>query len=56
MLDEVPYTGCFVTSGADYIRLKIMKKKSDKYMSYLSSSMRYNELSVLITFTKDAKK
>ena len=31
------------------------EKKSCKYMSYLSSFMRYNELSVLITFTKDAR-
>ena len=30
-------------------------KKSYKYMSYLSSFMRYNEFSVLITFTKDAR-
>ena len=37
--------GCFVTCG----------KKSHKYMSYLSSFMRYNEFSVLITFTKDAQ-
>ena len=36
------------------VRLKIMKKKSYKYMSYLSSFVRYNEFSVLITFTKDA--
>ena len=38
------------------VRLKIMKKKSYKYMSYLSSFIRYNEFFVLITFTKDAKK
>ena len=31
------------------------EKKSYKYMSYLSSFMRYNEFSVLITFTKDAR-
>ena len=30
-------------------------KKSYKYMSYLSWFMRYNEFSVLITFTKDAR-
>ena len=37
------------------VRLKVMKKKSDKYMSYLSSFMRYNEFSVLITITNDAR-
>ena len=37
------------------VRLKIMKKKSYKYTSYLSSFMRCNEFSVLITFTKDAR-
>ena len=31
------------------------EKKSYKYMSYLSSFMRYNEFSILITFTKDAQ-
>ena len=35
--------------------LKIMKKSQCKYMPYLSSFMRYNESSVLITFTKDAR-
>ena len=34
---------------------KSNEKKSYKYMSYLSSFMRYNEFSVLITFTKDAR-
>ena len=38
------------------VRLKLMKKESHKYMSCLSSFMRRNEFSVLITFTKDAKK
>ena len=42
------------TSGADCTP-KNNEKKSYKYMSYLSSFMRYNELSVLITFTKDAR-
>ena len=37
------------------VHLKIMKKKSDKYMSHLSSFMRYNEFSVLTTFTKDPR-
>ena len=37
------------------VRLKIMIKKSYKYISYLSSFMRYNEFSVLIIFTKDAR-
>ena len=41
------------TSGADCT--KNNEKKSYKYMSYLSSYMRYNEFSVLITFTKDAR-
>ena len=31
------------------------EKESDKYMSYLSPFMTYNEFSVLITFTKDAR-
>ena len=35
------------------VRLKIMKKS---HMSYLSLFMRYNEFSVLITFTKNAPK
>ena len=35
--------------------LKNNEKKSYKYMSYLSSFIRYNEFSVLITFTKDAQ-
>ena len=54
------YTGCFVTcevwvtSGVDYTP-KNNEKKSHKYMSYLSSFMRYNEFSVLIIFTKDAE-
>ena len=42
------------TSEAD-CTLKNNEKKSYKYMSYLSSFMRYNEFSVLITFTKDAQ-
>ena len=42
------------TSGADCTP-KNNEKKSYKYMSYLSSFMRYNEFSVLITFTKDAQ-
>ena len=42
------------TSGADCTP-KNNEKTSYKYMSYLSSFMRYNELSVLITFTKDAR-
>ena len=43
------------TSGADCTP-KNNENKLCKYMSYLSSFMRYNEFSVLITFTKDAKK
>ena len=43
------------TSGADFVKSKINEKKSDKYMSCLSSFMRCNEFSVLITFTKDAR-
>ena len=43
------------TLGADCTP-KNNEKKSYKYMSYLSSFMRYNKFSVLITFTKDAKK
>ena len=41
-------------SGADYTS-KNNKKKSYKYMSCLSSFVRYNEFSVLVTFTKDAR-
>ena len=43
------------TSGADCTLKNNEKKKLYKYMSYLSSFMRYNEFSVLITFTKDAR-
>ena len=42
------------TSKADCTP-KTNGKKSYKYMFYLSSFMRYNEFSVLITFTKDAR-
>ena len=42
-------------SRADCTPKSNEKKKSCKYMSYLSSFMRYNEFSALITFTKDAR-
>ena len=43
------------TSGADRTA-ENNEKKSYECMSYLSSFMRYSEFSVLIIFTKDAKK
>ena len=43
-----------LTSGADCTPNN-NERKSYKYMSYLSSFMKYNELSVLITFTKGAQ-
>ena len=54
----IGYTGCFVTCGTCASRDCMPKndeKRSYKYTSYLSSFMRYNELSVLITFAKDAR-
>ena len=42
------------TSRADCTP-KNNEKKSYKYISYLSSFMRYNEFSILIIFTKDAQ-
>ena len=42
------------TSGADCTP-KNNEKESYKYMSYLSSFLRCNKFSALITFTKDAR-
>ena len=53
-ITHVSHTECFITSGADCTP-KNNEKKSYKYMSYLFLFMRYNEFSVLITFTKDAR-